>query len=210
MSTSENIIRELLSGNLSSARTQTEELLYSKMSEALETMTQENSSYVYEDSVGVASLVEKKKSKKKSKKKDEYAKKTDKEDDGEGLDPVDAEDSDIDNDGDSDESDSYLKNRRKVRKKAIKGEEEVNENERARQAKLRKVRRDYGKVFPELLKDKDDEDKKKDVKEDRGGDHSSKTIYGMEISRYRGLTDKQKHAVKMKWHHSKSHEEKGK
>ncbi len=210
---SENIIKELISGNLSVARNQTEDLLYSKMAEALETLKYEKTSSVYEDSVGVASLVEKKK-KKKSKDDDEdngkeYAKKTDKEDDGEGLDPVDAEDSDIDNDGDSDESDSYLKNRRKVRKKKIKGEDEVNENELARQRKMRDVRKDHGKAFPEILKDKD-KDKKKDVKEDRGGDHSSKTIYGMEISRYRGLTEKQKHAVKMKWHHSKSHEEKNK
>lgn len=36
-----------------------------------------------------------------------------KEDDGEGLDDLGDEDSDVDNDGDSDESDEYLKNRRK-------------------------------------------------------------------------------------------------
>jgi len=48
------------------------------------------------------------------------AKKTDDEDDGDGLDPVGAEDSDIDNDGDSDESDDYLNNRRKTVGKAIK------------------------------------------------------------------------------------------
>tara|TARA_R110002096_G_scaffold235932_3_gene426274 strand:+ start:2283 stop:2867 length:585 start_codon:yes stop_codon:yes gene_type:complete len=48
------------------------------------------------------------------------AKKTDDEDDGDGLDPVGAEDSDVDNDGDSDESDDYLNNRRKTVGKAIK------------------------------------------------------------------------------------------
>ena len=49
---------------------------------------------------------------------------TDKEDDGEGLDPVDSEDDDVDNDGDEDESDDYLKNRRKTVKKAIKKDDE--------------------------------------------------------------------------------------
>tara|TARA_Y100001972_G_C7599805_1_gene300577 strand:+ start:71 stop:970 length:900 start_codon:yes stop_codon:yes gene_type:complete len=39
------------------------------------------------------------------------------------LDPVGKEDDDIDNDGDSDDSDEYLKNRRKTIKKAIKKEE---------------------------------------------------------------------------------------
>ena len=48
---------------------------------------------------------------------------TDKDDDGEGMDPVGHGDADIDNDGDSDKSDKYLKNRRKVIGKAIKKEE---------------------------------------------------------------------------------------
>ena len=48
------------------------------------------------------------------------AKKAKKTDDGDGLDPVGAEDSDVDNDGDSDESDDYLNNRRKAVGKAIK------------------------------------------------------------------------------------------
>lgn len=43
------------------------------------------------------------------------------------LDPVGKEDDDIDNDGDSDESDEYLKNRRKVISKAVKRDESVNE-----------------------------------------------------------------------------------
>ena len=54
------------------------------------------------------------------------APKTDKEDDGEGMDPVGHGDSDIDNDGDSDSSDKYLKNRRKVISKAIKNEQNMD------------------------------------------------------------------------------------
>lgn len=48
------------------------------------------------------------------------AKKTDKEDDGEGMDPVGSSDSDIDNDGDSDASDEYLKKRRAAIGKSMK------------------------------------------------------------------------------------------
>ena len=44
---------------------------------------------------------------------------TDKDDDGEGMDPVGHGDDDIDNDGDSDKSDDYLKNRRKEIGKSI-------------------------------------------------------------------------------------------
>ena len=53
------------------------------------------------------------------------AKVTDKDDDGEGMDPVGQEDDDVDNDGDSDSSDKYLKNRRKVVTKAVKQDEQV-------------------------------------------------------------------------------------
>ena len=42
----------------------------------------------------------------------------------EALDPVGKEDDDIDNDGDVDKTDKYLKNRRKVVTKAVKNEEE--------------------------------------------------------------------------------------
>ena len=45
---------------------------------------------------------------------------TKKDDDGEGMDPVGHEDDDVDNDGDTDSSDKYLKNRRKTIKKAMK------------------------------------------------------------------------------------------
>ena len=40
----------------------------------------------------------------------------------EGLDPVGKEDDDVDNDGDSDDSDAYLKKRRKAVTKAVKGD----------------------------------------------------------------------------------------
>ena len=268
MSTND-IIQSVLTGNLSDAKNKTESLLYSKAAEILNESKEHVIGVVYEDSVGVASLVEKKKAKKKKDDDDngkKYAKKTDKEDVGEGLDPVDAEDSDVDNDGDSDESDDYLKNRRKVRKKEIEDdeEEEVKEdyndedwakkykgNERARKAKVEKVKKDHGKAFPELLK-KDDvkeskegvkdtikglahilqgfdppdsggevtkerykeamakKKKKKEVKEGKEGDGRASHIYGMEIKKYRNLTDKQKHQLKMKWHHKKSHDEKAK
>lgn len=59
------------------------------------------------------------------------APKTDKEDDGEGMDPVGSGDSDIDNDGDSDAADKYLKMRRKKISQAIK-KDEVNEVEEPR------------------------------------------------------------------------------
>jgi hypothetical protein len=45
----------------------------------------------------------------------------------EKLDPVGKEDDDIDNDGDVDKSDSYLKNRRKAVTKAVTNEEELEE-----------------------------------------------------------------------------------
>jgi len=55
---------------------------------------------------------------------------TKKDDDGEGMDPVGAEDGDIDNDGDKDSSDEYLKNRRKkVGKEIEKDKEDVKEGE---------------------------------------------------------------------------------
>ena len=125
----ENIIQEILSDNLSSARKHTEELLYSKLSDSISGMKNDVTSSVYEDAIGAATLAEKRKAKKNGDDED-YAKKTDKEDDGEGLDPVDSEDGDVDNDGDSDESDDYLKNRRKTVKKAVKkGDDEEEEEE---------------------------------------------------------------------------------
>jgi len=55
---------------------------------------------------------------------------------GKGLDPVGAEDSDINNDGKVDKSDSYLKNRRKTIGKAIAKEEVIYEKEESGDKKL--------------------------------------------------------------------------
>jgi len=108
----ENIIENLMNGNISAAKKETEELLYVKVSEAID--------FIADDVVDAVYGIQEKKEKKKSAE-DEitFAPSTEIEDDGEGMDPVDSEDSDIDNDGDSDESDDYLRNRRKVRKKEI-------------------------------------------------------------------------------------------
>lgn len=51
------------------------------------------------------------------------------------LDPVGEEDDDIDNDGDSDETDSYLLNRRKVRSDKINDEPEEDEDEKSKKKK---------------------------------------------------------------------------
>tara|TARA_Y100000034_G_C6888531_1_gene408345 strand:- start:237 stop:815 length:579 start_codon:yes stop_codon:yes gene_type:complete len=97
---SRNILDALLENETIQAKEFTETILLAKLSNALE-----------EKYFDIApSLFEKK------------AKVTDKEDDREGMDPVGSGDSDIDNDGDSDESDDYLKNRRKVISKKIKNE----------------------------------------------------------------------------------------
>ena len=125
----ENIIQELLSNNIASAKRKTEDILYSKLNDAINDIKSDVVYTSYEDSIGAATISEKRKAAKKNDDDDDnddqkYAKKTDKEDDGEGLDPVDSEDDDVDNDGDEDESDDYLKNRRKTVKKAIKKDDE--------------------------------------------------------------------------------------
>tara|TARA_Y100000034_G_scaffold88773_1_gene106579 strand:- start:115 stop:411 length:297 start_codon:yes stop_codon:yes gene_type:complete len=91
---SRKIFTNIVTGNLYEAKDGIESLLLSKIGDALE---------------------EKKK----------VAKVTDKDNDseddsGDTLDPVGKGDDDIDNDGDSDESDEYLKNRRKKISKAMK------------------------------------------------------------------------------------------
>lgn len=50
---------------------------------------------------------------------EKFAKVTKKTDDGDGMDPVGKADADIDNDGDVDDSDKYLKKRRGAISKAI-------------------------------------------------------------------------------------------
>jgi len=67
---------------------------------------------------------------------------TKKDDDGEGMDPVGAEDGDIDNDGDKDSSDEYLKNRRKKVSKEIEKDKDVKESEESPYPSLDKKKRE--------------------------------------------------------------------
>ena len=97
------IIEYLNNNDSVNARKLTHEVLNSKMAELLSDKYDEVAPSVFGEA--------------------KKAPKTDKEDDGEGMDPVGHGDSDIDNDGDSDSSDKYLKNRRKAISKAIKKEE---------------------------------------------------------------------------------------
>ena len=118
----ENIIENLMNGNIAAAKEETEDILYAKVSEAIDFITDDVVDAVY-------GIQEKKEKKKSAEDEITFAPSTEIEDDGEGMDPVDSEDSDIDNDGDSDESDDYLKNRRKVRKKEI-GEGAIGDGRR--------------------------------------------------------------------------------
>ena len=190
----ENIIKDLLDGNISAAKEATDNLLYSKVNEVLGDMKEDITGSVY-------GIYEKKK--KKDDDEDDYAEKTDKEDDGEGLDPVDAEDSDVDNDGDDDESDDYLKNRRKVRKKEIEDDEEVDEN-----LKLAPKSGPGRKAAKALYQDTTTEDE--DLDEGSKGDGRAKYIYGIEIKKYEKLTDALKSKIKAKWHATQSKKEKEK
>jgi len=123
--TTENIIRDLLDGNISDAKETTENLLYTKVNEMLNGVREDVTGSVY----GICEA--KKKKDDDDEEETKYAKDSDAENDseddsGETLDAVGDADSDVDNDGDSDESDAYLKNRRKVRKKDIEDEEDSN------------------------------------------------------------------------------------
>jgi hypothetical protein len=100
MNRSEELLEALVENKYLKTKEIINEELYKKVSDAI--------GDIYEDAYSIVFNEAKK------------AKKTDKEDDGEGMDPVGAEDSDVDNDGDSDESDDYLNNRRKTVGKAIK------------------------------------------------------------------------------------------
>ena len=133
----DSIIKHIVDENIISAKKETEALLYSKLNDSLEYYKNSIISDTYADAIGLASVSEKKK--------------TDDEDDGDGLDPVGAEDSDVDNDGDSDESDDYLNNRRKTVGKAIKkkknGDDEDEELDESRAGDiLRKVGRGIKKA----------------------------------------------------------------
>ena len=67
---------------------------------------------------------------------------TKKDDDGEGMDPVGKEDGDVDNDGDKDSSDEYLKNRRKKISKEIEKDKDVKESEESPYPSLDKKKRE--------------------------------------------------------------------
>ena len=99
----EKIVNLIKNEKLSEAVSLTDDLLYAKLSRVIDDLYTDIAPSVFEG---------------------KKAKVTDKEDDGEGMDPVGKADSDIDNDGDSDESDEYLKNRRKEVGKSIKNKKD--------------------------------------------------------------------------------------
>jgi hypothetical protein len=100
MNRPEELLTALIDENYIKTKEIVHEELYTKMGNAIDSLREDVYALVFDEA--------------------KKAKKTDKEDDGEGMDPVGAGDSDIDNDGDSDESDEYLSNRRKAIGKSIK------------------------------------------------------------------------------------------
>ena len=108
-----------MNGNVVEAQEETNNLLLTKVGDALNIIKESYVPYVYSQSLGIAGISEARKK----------AKVTDKEDDGEGMDPVGKADSDVDNDGDSDDSDEYIKNRRKAIGKAIDKEDEEDDDD---------------------------------------------------------------------------------
>ena len=108
MEDTRKLIQSIIDGNLVQAKEEAFSLLYTEAETQLANKRAEVSESLFNEA--------------------KKAPVTDKEDDGEGLDPVGKGDSDIDNDGDSDESDEYLKNRRKKVSKAIKADEAYDEN----------------------------------------------------------------------------------
>ena len=213
----ENIIENLMNGNIAAAKEETEDILYSKIGEAI--------NFIKDDVTdGVYGLSEDKKKKKSAEDEIIFAPSTELEDDGEGMDPVDAEDSDIDNDGDSDESDEYLKNRRKVRKKAIGESEEIDEwvvpvirgvaavakpivgvAKRGIQKFGKKIGTDFG-TNAIINKPKSKETPEVQA-EGAIGDGRKEFIYGMKISRYEKLSKKQQAKLKQSWYSQKAEEE---
>ena len=136
----EDIINLIQDKKLNSAKNLTEGLLYSKLAEKLQDKIEEISPQMFEA---------------------KKAPKTDKEDDGEGMDPVGHEDGDVDNDGDSDSSDSYLKNRRKKVTKAVKNEDASEEPVPATEALKARTpisqRKQYGMKSTEYKSKSDDQ-----------------------------------------------------
>lgn len=226
----ENIIEKILDGNLVAAKKETEGLLYVKVSESIDFITDDIIDVVYGISEG-------KKKKKSAEDEITFAPSTEMEDDGEGMDPVDDEDSDIDNDGDSDESDDYLKNRRKVRKKKIqKDDSEIEEVDEWVGPALKvagAVAKPVGKALLGLAKTKKGKEviahvgtravqkgvekiknrnqvppNTPDVQtEGMVGDGRREFVYGMKVSRYEKLSDKLKAKVKQQWYNQQAEEE---
>ena len=109
MNRSEELIAALVDENYLKTKEIVHDELYNKVGSAIDEIREDAYAAVFDEA--------------------KKAKKTDKEDDGDGLDPVGAEDSDVDNDGDSDESDDYLNNRRKTVGKAIKKKKNGDDEE---------------------------------------------------------------------------------
>jgi hypothetical protein len=103
MSHANEIIVGLIDENPSQTKQAIEDALMSKLADRLEIAREEIASSI---------LDEKKKDKEDDEEEDEEESEDD--DDDEELDPVGQEDDDVDNDGDSDSSDKFLKNRRRV------------------------------------------------------------------------------------------------
>jgi hypothetical protein len=103
MSHANEIIVGLIDENPSQTKQAIEDALMSKLADRLEIAREEIASSI---------LDEKKKDKEDEEEEDEEESEDD--DDDEELDPVGQEDDDVDNDGDSDSSDKFLKNRRRV------------------------------------------------------------------------------------------------
>jgi hypothetical protein len=114
-------------------------------------------------------------------KEEKYAKATDKDDDGEGLDPVGKGDADIDNDGDSDSTDQYLKKRRAAISKTMK------KNESAYDVKESMISKLLGRIgmseaasktdLENLEKEYDKQQKIMDVITDKGGNYKNSPAY---------------------------------
>ena len=79
----------------------------------------------------------------------------------EALDPVGKEDDDVDNDGDTDSSDEYLKKRRKAIGKAMKDDDKEQKEGKIPPQFLKNVKKKKGED------DKEDDSEEKDVKEEK-------------------------------------------
>lgn len=114
-----NLIKSVIQENIVESKKIATELLLQKLSERLQSKFDEFAPQTFLDE-------------EKDEDEDEMKKgrgKEEEEGDEEELDPVGEEDEDINNDGEVDETDSYLKNRRKAIQKAMEGDDEEYEKE---------------------------------------------------------------------------------